>query len=165
MRKPLTVLLTTTLIFSLASCGSSRMNPRNWFGAAKSRAAEAREGRNPLIPQESSLTKSSAREGIATPVGQITSLVAEKIPGGAILRVTGVSDYQGAFGVKLVEMPRDAKSADVLRLQLLALQPASVVGDPRTREIVAATKVTDQDLAGIRRIEVVGQRNVQTIRR
>jgi hypothetical protein len=166
MPKPLTILLTTTLVFSLAACGNSRMNPKNWFGEARSRAAAAKEGRNPLIPEKTGggFGRPEAVD-VSSPVGTISSLVVERVPGGAIVRVTGISDYQGAFGVKMIELPRDADAPNVLRYQMLADQPVGPVGNAQSRKIVAAVKLSDQDLEGIRRIEVAGLRNVQSVRR
>ncbi|MGB2202710.1 MAG: hypothetical protein ACPH5G_15375 [Pseudooceanicola atlanticus] len=164
MRKTIPLLLMTALV--VASCGrvaDSRFNPLNWFGRAESRAVNAGEA-NPLLPRRA-LTLRPEELDNRTPVAQITGLNVERLPGGAIVRVTAVSARQGAHNVGLKPVLDETVPADAIRFLLVADQPGYPVGSEPTRRINAGVKLTDQDMAGIRRIEVQGAQNILTVRR
>lgn len=164
MRKTIPLLLIAAM--ALASCGrlaDTRLNPFNWFGRGEARELSATE-RNPLIPRRSALSPSE-KPDTRTRVGTITELAVERLPNGAIIRATAVAPRQGAHQIALRQIEGEDVPADTLRYEFVAYQPMSAVGTQLSRTIAAARRVTDQDLAGIRRIEVLGAQNAMTTRR
>ena len=138
----------------LAGCArlrSSRLNPINWFGRGRS------------VP---ALTPDIVAAADPRPlVDNVTALHVERTPGGGIVRATGLPGRQGWFGAHLVPA---ASEDDAVRLyQLRAFPPAGAtpVSTEASRELVVATFMTDQELAGIREIRVSGARNTLSSRR
>lgn len=154
-------LLVSVLV--LSGCGNSRLNPFNWFGRSTSEAVE--QSTNPLIP-----TRSGFRRPEATYQGrivdQITGLVIERAPGGALIRVTGLAATQGSYDVLIEPENEDELPVKgVLTYTLKARLPARPQGPATTREIVAAHFLTNQQLEGVRSIRVLGARNARSVRR
>lgn len=172
MRKTIPFLLAVT--FGLGACSTiseSRVNPLNWFGKSRSEPVAQVESTNPLIPKGGGLfsnkrTADAIYEG--RPFEQVTNLTIERVPGGAIIRATGLAARQGIYAVQLTpenieELPVDG----VLTYRLEGVRPTAqtAIGAKPTREVIAARHVTDQQLAGVRRIRVEGQLNAQVARR
>ncbi len=172
MRKTLLALLASTLLVS--ACGmvrDSRINPMNWFGPARSVAVESEENTNPLIPKRAGLF-AKRRAEVETyegrPFEQITDLTVEPVPGGAIVRATGLAARQGIYAVQLTpandeELPVNG----VLTYRLEGVRPdkATPQGTQPTREVIAGRRLTDQNLRGVREIRVEGQLNALVSRR
>lgn len=172
MRTTVSILLVASM--ALASCGfrDSRINPLNWFGRGQSEPiAQAEENTNPLIPRRGGLfSRDREKENryTGTPFEQVTSLVIERVPGGAVIRVTGLAARQGIYDVRLTPANDEEEAVDgVLTYRLEGVRPdrPTPVGTKPTREVVAARKVTDQQLRGVRSIRVEGELNAQVARR
>ncbi|MDJ0821684.1 MAG: hypothetical protein QNJ09_07745 [Paracoccaceae bacterium] len=167
MVKALSVLLVSALV--LTSCGTirdSRLNPFNWFGRSTSEPV-ASETVNPLIPRRrASIFRASRDETyLGRPVAEISQLVVERRPGGAIIRVEGIADRAGPFDVRLIK-DDGASTGPTLAYTLRALQAAGPRNlGPRARTVTAAVFVSESDLLGIRTIRVTGARNAQVTRR
>lgn len=177
MRKTLALILISTLV--VGGCGAvrdSRLNPFNWFGRAQSGAPVDAASTNPLLPQRSGtslLRRNQPYTG--QPVEQITGLTIERMPGGAILRITAVAARQGSYEVRVSPdivgstgpEDEDIVVDGVLSYTLLAETPrrATPVGTAPSRSINAARFVTDDVLAQVRTIRVNGARNSMTVRR
>lgn len=174
-------LFTTSVLVSalaLSACGTIRdsaVNPANWFGNGRGTSAPVKQvaNTNPLLPSDQStglFAKKRARDAIyqGQPIDQITSLVIERVPGGAVIRATGLAAVQGVYSVQLTPANEDEVPVDgVLSYRLEGIRPAQSqgIGSPHTRTLVAAHAVTDQQLKGVRTIRVAAARNVQTSRR
>ena len=155
MIRILGVLLLSMLV--LSACGS-RLNPINWFGSSEE-VSVSEEEVNPLIPRERDSFFRQPDVGYqGTIVADLSTLKIERVAGGAIIRVTGVAANQGAFDVRLEpENEEHAPVKGILTYRLLALQPVGHrQGNTRSRELTAAVFRTDQELAGVRTIRVVG---------
>ncbi|WP_292293194.1 hypothetical protein [Marivita sp.] len=171
MRKPVTLLiLATVALTGCAAINESRFNPLNWFGSSQPDPAAmdvANAEVNPLIPQRRiSIFRSSQPEAFqGQPVAEITELLVERRPGGAIIRATGQASRAGPFDVRLIaDTTGEDPSALVLDLKALqSLGPRNV--GPRARQVTVARWITDQDLRGIRAITVRGATNARTVRR
>lgn len=173
MRKTLSILLISTL--TLTACGAvrdSRVNPFNWFGQSRSEPIQAREQTNPLIPERSGGLLRGLRERdaqyLGRPFEQVTDLTIERVPGGAIVRATGLAARQGYYAVQLTPANEDELPVDgVLTYRLEGVRPSSntPVGTTPTREVIAARRLTDQDLSGVRSIRVEGALNALVSRR
>ncbi|MFY0595772.1 MAG: hypothetical protein JXQ85_05015 [Cognatishimia sp.] len=169
MRRTLGILLVSSI--ALTSCGrvaESRLNPFNWFGRAE-KVDVPQEKVNPLIPQkrQSIFERRGADEYPGTVVLTINDVKIERVSGGAIIRVLGTAQTQGAFETRLTpendeELPVDG----VLTYRLEAIQPTGFrQGPERSREINIARFRTTQDLNGVRTIRIVGQNNAMQVRR
>lgn len=169
MRKLLSALMVSTLV--LSGCGTvrdSRLNPFNWFGGARVEPV-ASTAANPLIPARVGIMSSSRRpvEAIGPLAAQVSDLTVERIPGGALIRATALSDTVGAFSVKLVPLNDGAPVDGVLSYELRAFTaPAGRNPMPvSARGHVAATSLTDRQLEGVRTIRVQAERNAATTTR
>lgn len=174
-------LLTTTVLMAsltLSACGvirDSRVNPFNWFGNSRSQPIErdSRAETNPLIPvnERGGLFRSlraTVQEYQGSPVDQVSALVIERVPGGAIVRATGISSYDGPYGVKLTPTTEDAEPVDgVLTYRLEAERPRELrrTTSTRVRTVNAGVYLSDRELRDVRVIRVEGVRNAQTTTR
>lgn len=196
MRGVVSVLLIGTLVLtSCSGWRDSRVNPSNWFGKSRSTAVETsartsqvvapddRQTNNPLIDAENSnqLVRRNVttvqRTGIfrrrnkevlyeGTLVDEVTDLSVERTPTGAIVRVTGLPNREGAFDVRLLRVNRDGPVDGVLEYTLNAVQPVQTpVGTARTREVEAGVFVSNDLLQEVREIRVIAERNVRSTRR
>lgn len=173
MRKSFSALLVSTLVLSgCATVRDSRVNPFNWFGSAQSEPVAAQVANtNPLIPERSGLFETArAKRAIyqGQPFDQVTDLTIERVPGGAIIRATGLAARQGIYEVQLTPANEDELPVDgvlTYRIEGIETVENTPVGAIPTREVTAGRKVTDQMLAGVRTIRVEGKRNALTSRR
>ncbi|OZA08094.1 MAG: hypothetical protein B7Y02_12980, partial [Rhodobacterales bacterium 17-64-5] len=84
--------LTVTLCLALVGCGAvreSRLNPFNWF-----KRSEARD-----------LVQTEAPGDPRPLVAEVLTMVVEPIPGGAIVRATGLPPTQGWWQAELIALP------------------------------------------------------------
>lgn len=168
MKPALTVVLIASL--SLTACGrvaDSRVNPFNWFGSSEEVEDEGGEV-NPLIPGEKRSFLLGALETYAgTPVSELKTLRIEKVAGGALIRVTGITATQGTFDVRLIpENEEQLPENGVLTYTLLAIQPPGFrIGNERSREVSAAVFRTFQELEGVRSIRVISETKTLQSRR
>jgi hypothetical protein len=169
MVKPFSVLLLSAV--ALSGCGGLRdsaVNPMNWFGRSTSAPAVQHTDTevNPLIParRESIFRSESDDSYQGTDVAEVTELLIERRPGGAIIRATGVAIYQNAFEVRLVKIDAESNES-TLTYALRALQPVGPQGSANARLLTAAEWLTDNELAGIRTIQVKSRGNTRTVRR
>lgn len=172
MRKTLPFLFAATLVLSAcATVRESRINPFNWFGQSRSEQIEQAENTNPLIPRGGGLFSFARPEQqvyAGRPFEQVIDLKVERVPGGAIIRATGLAARQGIYSVQLTPENEEELAVDgVLTYRLEGVRPSrpTPVGTQPTREVVAARKVTDQQLRGVRQIRVEGQQNARIVRR
>lgn len=146
------IALVLTVLVTLASCGriaDSRLNPFNWFGRDRAAAAAT-----PVVVQEDPRPL----------VSQVTALSIEQAPGGAVLRAVGLPQRQGFWEPALLGPTRQG---DVLIYQLRAEPPVTQtrVSTQPSREIVVGTFISDQTLAGVREIQVLGSQASRAVRR
>lgn len=164
-----TLLAGLALTLTLSACGSvreSRLNPFNWFGRSEaSRVAEARTVAERADPRPL--------------VDQVTAMSIERLPGGAILRATGLPPTQGFWDAELVPVPQvsETRGADgtvtrmidrsvlVFDFRLAPPPYAARQGTEWSREVEVATYLTDNDLAGVTRVVVRGARTERMARR
>jgi hypothetical protein len=171
MRKPATLLILATVVLTgCAAVSESRLNPFNWFGSSQPDPAAmnpAESELNPLIPaRRISFFRNNQPEIFAgRPILEISELLVERRPGGAIIRATGIASRVGPFDVRLIK-DETASDKDTLVLDLKALQQAGPRDTgPRARQVTAARWITDQQLRGIRTITVRGAENARSVRR
>ncbi|MCG7623366.1 MULTISPECIES: hypothetical protein [unclassified Epibacterium] len=174
MRITIGALLVGTLV--LSSCGGwrdSRINPGNWFGQSRDSRVEATadENLNPLIPQEEDRVnligsrKDAEQVDNSLPIARIKDMRIERTSVGAILTVEGEAARNGAYKAELV--PSEIQEAGRLEYTFRVTYPKSATyrGTEATRTIRAAVSLSNQDLAGVRTIRVVGKENARESRR
>lgn len=153
---------------TLTACASvrdSRLNPFNWFGASRAAPAPAGEV-NTLIPRRSALAKREAPAYSGRPIHSVTGLWIERVPGGAVIRAQGVARRQGAYSARLVrDDSRSVKGQLSYQLQTLLPPHATPTGTPASRTLDTAVHLTDQQLAGVHRVEITSATNARTARR
>jgi hypothetical protein len=166
MRATVTGLLAAALLVSgCATIRDSRLNPVNWFGRSAEVAVRAETDRNPLLPRRGAFARpEDVYQG--EPIDRITALTIEPLPGGAVLRATGVAARQGPYDVQLT--PVEAASTDeILTFTFDRRLPrrGTPMGPEQTREVTVAAHLTDLELAGVRAIRVIAARNARELRR
>jgi hypothetical protein len=162
------VLLAGSLV---TGCGfrDSRVNPFNWFGNGRDvpQAEQTATQTNPLLPTKRRLRRSELPYQ-GTPIDVVDTLVIERTDAGAIIRATGTAAQQGPYDVRLIPVSEDGKAVDgVLAYRFEVLKPArpQPVGTERTRKVTVARALTNQDLEGVRTIQVQAARNTKAARR
>ena len=175
MRLLTTSLLISTLTLSACGFGDSRANPFNWFGNSRSQPVEIDQNvdTNPLIPEEEggglfSSVSDEAELYTGSAIDQVTELVIERVPGGAVVRATGVSAHDRPYGVRLTPTSDVAAPVDgIMTYTLQAERPedAGTTTSTRVRTVTAAVRLTDKQLARISTIRVDAARNSQTTSR
>jgi hypothetical protein len=125
------------------------MNPFNWFGKSE---------QTTVVPP----TEKAADPRLL--VSQITDLKLEKMPGGVIVRATGLPPTQGFWDAELVARPvEDGKIIYDFRVfEPITPQNTSTT---QSREVVVAAYLSNIKLDQIREITVQGAQNARTSRR
>jgi hypothetical protein len=154
------ILSIALLVSGCARLAESRINPLNWFGNSQEQSTAAPAEIPPLTPPNRIVVVGDARPMIAT----VADMAVERIPGGAIVRATGIAATQGSFNAQLVTAGIENGT---LILQFRVELPEGVhgIGTDASREVVVAQNFTDQDLAGSRSIRVVAAQNARVSRR
>ncbi|WP_299281951.1 hypothetical protein [uncultured Tateyamaria sp.] len=163
-------------LIALTACATvrdSRVNPANWFGRNEPqpvRRSEEPKEVNPLMPVDrgpglfASLRASD--EYFGTPIDQVSELVIERVPGGAIVRATAIADIDDVYDVRLIPENDDLEPDEdgVLVYQVQGVHPLERrrTTSQRQRTFVVADRITDRKLADIRSIRVEGERNAQS---
>ncbi len=180
MRK--TILILTAASIVLAACGfrDSRVNPRNWFGASRERAIEARAQRaqtetktvevNPLLPARTrSIAAPPEVRDLSVEVEQVTELRVEPTATGAIIYASGIATRQGAFGARLTPANDSAEPDEngVLSLSFRVVYPryATLKGTDFSRTVHDAFSLTNVQLQRVRVIRVTAAQNARETRR
>ena len=144
------------------STHDSKANPANWFGGPKKETLNS-DSSSALIPRKKlagfRMTKDAVYQG--QPIDKLSKLVADEVPGGLLIQVTGVATKIGGYAgqLKLLE----STEASVREYQFDVLQPAETGTGPATsRTISIAVFLTDQDLENVNVIRVHGANNTLT---
>jgi hypothetical protein len=189
------MLIATMTLTACSGWRDSGANPRNWFGGGSSKRIEQpagpverkspsdRQTGNPLIEDENAelIVRKNAsiaqRSGIfrrrakveiydGSLVDEVTGLVVEPLPTGAVVRVTGLPQREGAFDVRLLPISDDGPVNGVMEYTLNAYQPLQTpVGTQATRQVQAGAFISNNDLDRINEIRVRGELNVRSTRR
>lgn len=153
MRTPLLAALAITM--TLAGCGTvreSRLNPFNWFGGSEETAPQ------PALP--------GAPVDRRILVENVVAMAVERMPGGVIVRATGMPPTQGYWDAELVARPVEGGQI-VYDFRVFPPITGAAVSTPQSRVIEVATFLSDfrMESEGIRQISVQGATNARTSRR
>ena len=155
MRKPATVVLAVAVALLLAGCdtiSNSKLNPFNWFGQSEEAPA--------VVPETASGIPNDPRQLVA----QVLTLEVVTAPGGAIVRANGLPPTQGWWKAELVAENNGEPVDGVLTYRFVVAQPIGnkPVSTVQSREVTAATFLSNIALENIRRIVVTGAGNSRT---
>ncbi len=144
------------LALGLSGCGigQSGLNPFNWFNGDEENTA-IEDVDTAAVIDDRPLVQS------------IVSVQTERLPGGIIIRATGLPPQQGWYDAQLVREGGAAAGTGVVVYSFRARPPeaATRVSTQQSREIVAGIYLSDLELQGVRDIRVLGVENVGTVRR
>jgi hypothetical protein len=140
-------------LLGLAGCGGINLNPFTWFGGG---GEEVRTLENVDL---------GSQDDPRPLVVRVTSLAVEPVPGGIIVRATGLPPTQGFYEAGLSS--DGAPENGVLSLALRAVQPPErqAVSSEASREVVVGYYLADRELDEVRVIRVRGGLNALTARR
>lgn len=139
----------------VVGCGriaQSRLNPFNWFG---------RSERVETVTVAPELATEDGRQLVA----DVTSLVIERNPGGAIVRATGLPPTQGFWEAELVSVPTEDEGVALYEFRVFPPPAPKAVSTPQSREITVATYLSDIELEQVRQIVVQGASGARSARR
>ena len=166
------VLISTLALPGCSSIRDSRINPVNWFGSDDTSAAtEPEASDNPLIPVSTGIFSSDGRRDDfygGSPIQTVTEVTLERVPGGLLIRATGVSLTQGAYDVRLTPVSEDENPQDgvlAYRLEAMKNEDIAAQGTIASRTVTVARKLTDQELGDTRIVRVSGVQNTVEARR
>ena len=151
VRSAITLVLLVGLLSGCATVRESRFNPFNWFGS-----------------DEESLSPIDVENERRPLVAEVTSLVVERAPGGAIVRATALPTSQGWYEPALVSLDPYGDPVDgVLSYAFRAVPPKTPtrVSTPQSRELSAGVFISNFTLDRVRVIQVTGARNSRIARR
>ena len=150
MKTTLVATLCATLALgACSSIGSSRLNPFNWFGGSEEVVVAA-----PLEkPADPRLL-----------VAQVIEMQIERMPGGVIVRATGLPPTQGFWDGELVARPVEDGHI-IFDFRVLPPLEQSSVSTPQSREVTVGAYLSNIKLENIRQITVQGASNARTSRR
>ncbi len=151
MRKSVPLVLIAAI--GLSGCGM--------FGGSRSSQPAVTVSDNALLPEKARVKPLDTR----TPIAHVDKVEVARLPGGIIVTATGTAAAQGAYDVALI--PNAAGPIDgVWQYTLVANQPAGQpVGTTASRQVIAATRFSDAELAGARSMQIQGATNALTVRR
>lgn len=156
MNKPLIAAMLTGLLLSGCGFRQSSFNPFNWFGNSKPAAAS--QTATPAIKATGPVTEL---------VQTVTALKVEKVPGGALIHVTGLPPSQGWWNAGLVAENggQPVKGVLTYRFEITPPPGQTRTSTPQSREVTVAVYVSDAQLQGVRQITVTGSTNARSSRR
>ncbi len=151
-KSAIALVLVVGLLSGCSAINESRFNPLNWFRSGEEEALSPLEAENERRPL----------------VAEITSLVIERTPGGAIVRATALPTSQGWFAPELVSLdPYGDPVEGVLSYSFRAVPPRGPrrVSSEQSRELSAGVFIPNLVLQRVRVIQVTGARNSRVARR
>ena len=155
MRIPLLALMIAALLLpGCARLREARINPFNWFKTSEAATLEPSGGYTNIADNRAL-------------VDQVLTLVIDPVPGGALVRATGLPPSQGYWSAALVN-DSDGKPVDgTLTYRFVVYPPATPapISTQASREITAGIYISTINLADVRQISVVGSTNLRTARR
>ncbi|MGV6813114.1 MAG: hypothetical protein ACWA47_12760 [Brevirhabdus sp.] len=141
---------------TLAACGTvreSRLNPFNWFGRDREKRVKADEAVLSADPRPL--------------VDEVISVRVDRNNGGAILHAIGLPPEQGYFDGELVPLNDGLPVKGTLSFEFRAFPPPKPtrVSTQRSREILVGLFLSNQQMSGARKIEVIAARNRRSVSR
>ncbi|SFP56533.1 hypothetical protein [Tranquillimonas alkanivorans] len=148
------LLTAIVIVGTAAGCArvaDSRLNPFTWFGGSSEVA----------VTEEAAVTDGRPL------MDRVVALTVDPTPGGAVVQATGLPPQQGYWNGELIPSPADVPGDTVAEYQFRVAPPfePTRVSTPQSREVVVGTYLTQEQLAGIREIRVVGAGNALAVRR
>lgn len=166
-------ILSVLVVSGCSTVRESNWNPGNWFPGNRGVVDYDAVGENnPLIPEKTRANVFSlgndAEEDVYTGrlISTVETLALQRSASGAIINVSGLVAYPGAFDVRLVPVEDETDSTQLvyeLRSRFSGQGPAPVT--TASRRVTVAAFISEQDLANVRVIRVIGRNNTLQTRR
>lgn len=144
------------ILASVGACGrlsESRLNPFNWFGNDR----------------ETDRVQPITIETVQDPrplVDEVVAVQLDRAPGGAILRAVGLPATQGYWAASLtLDEARTTPTRLIYQFRIAPPLRPERASTEVSRQLVAAEFITDQRLARVREVQVLGARNARSVRR
>lgn len=153
-------LVIATLLLSGCGFRDSGLNPFNWFGRSQPAATTA-DGVNPLIPRRTGIMARRDRGYPGDTIARITDLTIERLPGGAIIRATGISDRNGPYQARLHPQEGTDPSVKAFDFEVVTPNRARSTETELVRTVTVATYLSDRELRGVRTIRVQARSNAR----
>ncbi|MFQ5438055.1 MAG: hypothetical protein ACE5DK_04400 [Paracoccaceae bacterium] len=153
MTRLITAIVLLTFLVGCAGLRDSRMNPRNWFGRSKEETL--------------TLVQTAPAEDPSALVAEVVSLRVDRLPGGAIIHAVGLPATQGHWQAVLEPLNGELPDKGMLIYEFRLMPPPTpeAAGTKRSREVLVGRFLSSQTLIGVRRIQVIAQKNRRTVRR
>lgn len=160
-----TVFATTLLLAGCATMSETKTSPKGWVDAL-TKTAVVEEGANALIPRKQLKifrSKALSTNVADQPIARIIKLVADRVPGGLLITVTGVTTKAGSFNGQLTNL--ESADPSVLKYHFNVFHPPSTSPSTLAEHVVTVAKFfTEQDLMNISLIRIQSANNVLTAR-
>ena len=149
------IILLSGVTLALAGCGSgASLNPFSWFSQEEA-VEQLDDVEIARVYDDRPLVQS------------VETVVVERLPGGVIIRATGLPPMQGWFDAQLVREGGAAAGTGVAVYSFRARPPEEPtrVSTQQSRELIAATFLSDIELEGISSVRVLAASNARSVRR
>lgn len=149
MKTPILALAISAIV--LSACGESRLNPFNWFKKSVD---------EPTIAQAEYFDP----EGL---IDRVLEMHIDQTLDGAIIHAVGLPPTQGYWGAELLPMNNGIPVDGVLTYRFDAFEPVGFerVVNQRSREVLAATRLSHEELEGVTAIRIIAASNSLISRR
>lgn len=149
MKTPILALAISAIV--LSACGESRLNPFNWFKKSVD---------EPTIAQAEYFDP----EGL---IDRVLEMHIDQTLDGAIIHAVGLPPTQGYWGAELLQMNNGIPVDGVLTYRFDAFEPVGFerVVNQRSREVLAATRLSHEELEGVTAIRIIAASNSLISRR
>lgn len=149
------ITLLSIVAIALSGCGSgASLNPFSWFAQEED------------VEQLDNLEIDRVFDDRPL-VQSVESVVIERLPGGVIIRATGLPPTQGWFDAQLVREGGATVGTGVAVYSFRARAPEEQtrVSTQQSRELIAAAFLSDIELASISSVRVISASNTRSVRR
>lgn len=167
MRRTLVISLATVGL--LAGCGggssSASFNPFSWFGKDKA-VTVTEDGQQVVVLESLAPGKGYIAFTDTRPlIPDVTEVSIDRLPGGAVVRASGVAPSLGYYDAELVAISDGSDGRLVLQFRARHPAKAPGIGSVHQRTLTVALRLSDDDLSGVREIVVQGANTSRVTRR
>lgn len=139
------------MVLAVSAC-NTRLNPLHWFGRSHRVQTTAADLAGPAADTRPL-------------VAEVLTMSVEPMPGGAIVRATGLPPTQAWWNGELVAQPIGSDGKLIYDFRLMPPPEPAAVSTDWSRQVTVAAYLSDTKLATITSITVQGAQNARSSRR